>query len=104
ENGRLFVVERSDASNGPDPHPGRIRVLENQDTNGVFQSSTIFAENLSWPSAIACYAGGVFVAATPDLLYLKDTNHDGVADIKQVALTGFGGTNLISARSLPNNF
>jgi len=104
EDGRLFVVERSDASGAAGPHTGRVRLLENQDTNGVFQSSTIFADNLSWPSAIACYAGGVFVAAMPDLLYLKDTNHDGVAGIKQVALTGFGGTNQISARSLPNNF
>ena len=36
-----------------------------------------------------CYGGGVFVGAAPDLLYYKDTNDDGVADEKQVLLTGW---------------
>ena len=35
---------------------------------------------LSWPTAVACYDGGVFVGAAPDIYYLKDTDGDGKAD------------------------
>jgi len=106
ENGRLFVVERQDSAsdNAAGAHPGRVRVLENPDTNGMYQTSSIYTDNLLWPSAVACYAGGVFVAAVPDLIYLKDTKNDGAADVKQVVLTGFGGTNSPSADALPNSF
>src|SRR5439155_6629787 len=43
-----------------------------------------------WPSAVACYGGGIFVAATPDILYFKDADGDGVADQRKVVFTGFG--------------
>ena len=36
--------------------------------------------------------GGVFVTCAPDLLYLKDTNGDGIADERRVVLTGFDAT------------
>src|SRR5207247_161745 len=42
-----------------------------------------------WPTGVACWKGGVFVAATPDLWYLKDTDGDGKADIRQKVFTGF---------------
>jgi putative membrane-bound dehydrogenase-like protein len=106
ENGRLFVAEMRDDPNrrDADPHLGRIRMLEGMDDDGVFHNSTVYADDLAWPSALACYAGGVFVAATPDIIYLKDSKGDGVADIRKVVLTGFGGTNTPSVRSLLNNF
>ena len=40
------------------------------------------------------YDGGVFIAVAPDLLYAKDTNGDGVADVKKVMFTGFGTENV----------
>jgi len=66
EKGRLFVVEMRDY---PDarariPHLGRVRMLEDSDGDGVFDSTTVYADNLPWPSAVACYDGGIFVAAT----------------------------------------
>ena len=103
ENGRLFVVERQDSGGDQDLHLGRVRVLEDPDTNGLYQRSSIYVDNLPWASAVACYAGGVFVAATPNLYYFKDTKNDGAADVKQVVLTGFG-TNQPSAEALPNSF
>src|SRR5207237_879997 len=56
ENGRLFVVEMRDYPDRHDqvPHLGRVRLLDDQDGDGVFDTSTIYAENLAWPSAIAC--------------------------------------------------
>jgi putative membrane-bound dehydrogenase-like protein len=106
ENGRLFVAEMRDYPNRRDasPHLGRIRVLRDPEGEGVFTESTVYAEDLAWPSAIACYDGGVFVAAAPDILYVKDTKHDGIADVRRVVFAGFGGRNALNPDLLPNNF
>lgn len=105
ENGRLFVAEMRDYPDHRDvtPHLGRIRLLENIGDDGIFRSSTVYADDLPWPSGLACYAGGVFVAATPDIIYLKDSKRDGVADIRRTVLTGFGDTNSLNVRALVNS-
>lgn len=105
-NGRLFVVERPDSPPAGESTPalGRVRVLENPDSNGVPRKVTTYAENLVQPSAIACYDGGVFVATTPDILYLKDTQTNGVADVRDVALSGIGGTNTPDSSELLHSF
>lgn len=92
ENGRLFVVEMIDYSERRDevPHLGRIRMLEDTHGDGVFDRSTIFATNLAWPTAVFCANGGVFVGATPDVLFLQDTHGDGRADRREVVFSGFG--------------
>ncbi|MEO2049231.1 MAG: PVC-type heme-binding CxxCH protein [Pirellulales bacterium] len=68
---------------------GRIRILEDTDNDGRFDKSTVFAEGLSWPTGIAFWKGGVFVTATPDVWYLKDTDGDRRADVRRKVLTGF---------------
>ena len=44
--------------------------------------------------AIVPYDGGVFIAVAPDILYAKDIDGDGVADVKKVMFTGFGTENV----------
>jgi putative membrane-bound dehydrogenase-like protein len=61
---------------------GRVRVLEDTDGDGVFDSGKVYADNLPRPSAIACYGGGVFVATAQQIVYLKDSRSDGLADIR----------------------
>ena len=90
EDGRLFVVQMNDYPERREQFLGQIRRLEDTDGDGRFDKSTVFANGLRWPAAIFCYGGGVFVGSTPDLLFYKDTNDDGVADEKQVVLTGWG--------------
>lgn len=107
EDGRMFVVEMIDYSERRDevPHLGRIRMLEDLDGDGVYEKSTIFATNLPWPTAMFCYHGGVFVGATPDILYLQDTNGDGRADIQDRVFTGFAaGVDRINVQELLNSF
>ncbi len=105
ENGRMFVVEMGDYSEHRDEKLGRIRLLEDTRGDGRFDKSTVFAEGLAWPTAVICWRGGVFVGATPDILWLADTNGDGRADDRKVVFTGFGaGVARLNVQQLPNSF
>ncbi len=69
---------------------GSIAMLEDKDRDGRYDSSVIFANDLDYPTAVACWDGGLFVGDAPDLLWLKDTDGDGKADERKVVFTGFG--------------
>jgi putative membrane-bound dehydrogenase-like protein len=101
EDGRLFVVEMRDYSEDYELTLGRIRLLEDRDGDGVFETSTLFAEDLAWPTAVIAYDGGIFVGAAPNIYYLKDTTGDGQADQREVVFTGFQLTNV---QGLLNSF
>lgn len=94
EDSRLFVVEMRGYSEDGDQNLGRVRLLEDTDSDGRFDRSTVFAEGLSWPTAITYARGGVFVGAAPDIWFLKDTDGDGKADERRVVFTGFGRGNV----------
>ena len=92
EKGRLFVVENRGYPTGPgpgNPPAGVIVLLEDRHGNGHFDRRTVFAEGLTFPNGIMPWKGGVFVTCAPDLLYLKDTDGDGKADVRRVVFTGF---------------
>jgi len=101
EDGRLYVVEMRGYSEQGDQDLGRIRLLEDTNQDGRFDKSQVYAENLSWPTSVACYAGGVFVGAAPDVYYFRDDNGDGQADRKETVYTGFGRGNV---QGLLNSF
>jgi len=106
ERGRLFVVEMVDYSERREqiPHLGRIRLLEDTNGDGVFEKSTVYADNLPWPTAVFSYGGGIFVVATPDILYLKDTKGNGRADVREVVFTGLAaGVDRINVQELANS-
>jgi putative membrane-bound dehydrogenase-like protein len=107
ENGRMFAVEMRDYSERRDenPHLGTIRLLEDADGDGHYEKSTVFADNLPWPTAVICWDGGIFVGASPDIFWFKDTNGDGRADERKVVFTGFGaGRDRLNMQALLNNF
>ncbi len=110
ERGRLFVVEMRDYSERRPERLGRVRLLEDRDADGRFESSTVFLDGLPWPTAIACWKGGVFIGATPDVIYARDTNDDGRADIHEVVFTGFASdfapyaTNKLNVQAMMNSF
>ncbi|MSR32030.1 MAG: c-type cytochrome [Gemmataceae bacterium] len=91
EKGRIWVVESLEYPRfEPGPGRDRIKILEDTDNDGRIDKVSIFAEGLNIPSGIAVGHGGVWVANSPDILLLKDTNGDGKADSREVVITGFG--------------
>ena len=105
EDGRMYVVEMRDYSERRDERLGEVRLLEDADNDGLFEKSWVFADGLPWPTAVICYDGGVFVAATPDILFLRDTDGDRRADERRVVFTGFGkGVERLNVQALPNSF
>ena len=105
EDGRLYVIEMRDYSERRHMQLGRVRLLEDVDGDGRFDQSTIFAEDLPWPTAIICYDGGVFVGATPDIFFMKDTSGDRKADVRQLVFTGFAeGQEKLNVQGLMNSF
>ena len=54
DDGRLYVVEMRDYSEQDKERLGRVRLLEDTDGDGRFDKATIFADELSWPTAVAC--------------------------------------------------
>ncbi len=91
-DGRAYVAECRDypLGVGPDGKVGStVRLLVDTDGDGHADKSTIFARDLSFVTSVTPWRDGVLVMAPPDLLFLQDTNHDGVADVREVVLTGF---------------
>jgi putative membrane-bound dehydrogenase-like protein len=101
ERGRIWITEsleypRRSAGEGRD----RVKVLEDTDGDGKADRFTVFAEGLNIPSGIAVGHGGVWVANSPDILFLQDTDGDGKADTSEVVVTGFGRDD---THELPNS-
>jgi putative membrane-bound dehydrogenase-like protein len=92
EAGRMYVVEMRDYPYGIGPQRkpgGTVRLLEDTNYDGKADKSTIFAENLSFPTSICPWNGGVLVTCPPEIIFLKDTDGDGRADVREVMFKGF---------------
>ncbi len=87
-DGRIFVAEMLDYPTAQTS--GRIRLLEDGDGDGRYETSSVFADKLPFPNGVLPWRGGVLVTAAPDIWYLSDTNGDGRADERRVLFTGFG--------------
>ena len=92
ERGRAYVAEMLDYPD--DPAPGQaprslVRLVEDRDGDGRADAATVFADKLLQVTSVLPWNGGVIVTAAPDILFLKDTDGDGKADIRRVLFTGF---------------
>src|SRR6516162_2331821 len=98
EEGRIFVAEMPGYPNGgvATGHitSGRVRMLEDRDGDGVYETSRVYADGLRFPTGVLPWRGGLVVANAPDILYFEDTDGDGKADRHRVLYTGFNLANI----------
>ncbi|MBI1841535.1 MAG: HEAT repeat domain-containing protein, partial [Verrucomicrobia bacterium] len=92
EFGRLFVAENRGYPVGPGsgkPPVGAILELRDRDGDGRYETRVEFAAGLTFPNGLMPWRGGWLVSCAPDLIYFKDTDGDGRADLREVWFTGF---------------
>src|SRR5262249_40924470 len=73
---------------------GKIKILEDKDGDGFYETSSVYAEGLRFPMGVLPVKGGLVVAQAPDILYLEDTTGSGKADRKRVLYTNFNTSNI----------
>jgi putative membrane-bound dehydrogenase-like protein len=96
EDGRLWVAEMRDYPNGPTGGGkplSRIRVLKDLDQDGRYESATTFADGLPFVTGLQPWRGGVIVTLAGRIDWLKDTDGDDVADLRETWFTGFAEDN-----------
>lgn len=91
--GRCWVAETSDYPHGVAPEGkgnDRIKICEDTNGDGKADRFTVFAENLNIPTSLTFADGGIIVSQPPRFLFLKDTNGDDKADVREDRITGWG--------------
>ncbi|OJU09763.1 MAG: hypothetical protein BGN86_05750 [Caulobacterales bacterium 68-7] len=97
-NGRMYVLELrtymldADAKDELTPR-SRISRWEDKDGDGVYETGTVFIDNLIFPRFATPMGDGQLIAKesnSDDTYMYTDTNGDGKADKKELFVTGLG--------------
>ena len=98
EAGRLYVAELRGYPNGGvgrgNIRSGIVKLLEDRDGDGFYETSTVFADGLGLPTSVMPYKKGLLIAVAPDLIFCEDRDGDGKAEIRRTLYTGFGVDNI----------
>lgn len=93
DQGRLFVMESSGHTDGTEEileEPNfQILLLTDSNRDGVFDHKTVYVDNLPFPMGGAFVDGSLIVTASPDLIKFTDHDGDGIAEEREVLLTGW---------------
>ncbi len=100
DRGRMFISE-SAGINAKAPEllqkrPHKILMLEDTDNDGVYDKSSVFAENLVLPNGAQWLDGSLYVCSPPYVWKFTETNGDGKAD-EQTPINGKFGFNGMSS-------
>jgi putative membrane-bound dehydrogenase-like protein len=94
ERGRAWVIEARDYPHGiaPEGEPGHdsIKICEDTDGDGKADKFTIFADKLNLATSLTFVNGGIMVSEARHMLFLKDTDGDDKANVREVVLPGWG--------------
>jgi putative membrane-bound dehydrogenase-like protein len=83
ERGRIWVVEGNSYPQPREVGKGqdRIKILEDKDGDGTFETKKIFCEGLNLVSGIELGFGGVWVGAAPYLMFIPDKDRNDQPDL-----------------------
>ncbi len=89
--GRLWILTMPDYPmfQPPGRPNDQLLILEDVDRDGRADKLQIFADGLHVPTGFELGDGGVYVAQQPNLVFLKDTDGDDRADVRELILHGF---------------
>lgn len=93
EQGRMYVADMRDYPLGP-PNPGdpwlsRIQLLTDENGDGRMDKAVTFADHVDHVQGLLPHDGGLIATTRTEILFLKDTNGDGKADINRPLIKGF---------------
>jgi putative membrane-bound dehydrogenase-like protein len=98
EDGRIYVSEMRGYPNGGIATgtitSGRIKVLEDRDGDGYYETSHVLADGLRFPTGLQPWRGGLIAAVAPNLIYFEDARGEGQARHRRVLYTGFDLANI----------
>ncbi|HMG94102.1 MAG TPA: PVC-type heme-binding CxxCH protein [Chryseolinea sp.] len=94
ERGRLFVFESTGnvykkTQSALDSPQFRINLLEDLNGDGKYDKSTIYADKVGFPQGGVFYKGSLIASSAPDLIKFTDADGDGVAEKREVLLSGW---------------
>lgn len=94
-DGRVWVAEMGDYPGVEEDGrgTGRVKILEDRDSDGRYEHATVFLEGLSFPTGVYPWEKGAIISAAPDIFYAEDTDGDGAADHRQALVRGFAEAN-----------
>lgn len=94
----MWVVEMRDYPYGPKPGTNekprsRIKHLFDKNSDGLFETSVIFADELLFVTGVLPWRDGVVVTMAGEIAFLADRDGDGICDFKESWFTGFSQEN-----------
>lgn len=93
DRGRCWIAETRDYPHGVNPGgegQDTIKICEDTDGDGRADKFTVFADRLNLPTSLVFARGGLIVTQPPRLLFLKDTDGDDKADVREVLMDAWG--------------
>ncbi|MCY2984794.1 MAG: c-type cytochrome [Planctomycetota bacterium] len=93
--GRLWITQSTQypfPAKADESGSDAVVVLEDKDSNGSFETTRVFADGLNIPIGLLPYGDGVLCFSIPNILYLRDTDNDGLCDTREVVLGPFDTT------------
>lgn len=93
DKGRMFVADMRDYPLGPpnpnDPWLSRIQLLTDENGDGRMDKAVTFADHVDHVQGLLPYDGGLIATTRTQILFLKDTDDDGKADLIKPLIKGF---------------
>ena len=90
--GGMYVADMRDypfPKNPNDPPMSRIQQLFDDDGDGKMDRATTFADHVDHVQGLLPYNGGLIATTRSQVLFLKDTDGDGKADVNESLIKGF---------------